>query len=93
VSHSSRILNENGTFFGLCTSDLVCGIVVLITASEVLRPFALDWLSLPIAGGALAALIPIRLKYRRKIIRDMLLRLIQRKVVYGKHDLSRNIPL
>jgi hypothetical protein len=53
-------------------------------SSELLRPVHLDILSVPLAVAALTALIPIRLRHRRKIIRDTIgyylgARLIARK--------------
>jgi heme exporter protein D len=45
---------------------------VLVVASAILQPIALDVLAVPIALSSLAALVPVRLRYRRKIIRDVL---------------------
>jgi hypothetical protein len=66
----SRLLNDNGTVLGLNVFDLIGAIVVLVLFAHLLGGTSLEFLALPVAALALIALIPIRLKYRRKIIRD-----------------------
>ncbi|MEK6706673.1 MAG: hypothetical protein AABZ06_12885 [Bdellovibrionota bacterium] len=70
MATGARFLNDNGSLMGLNVYDLIGAVGVLIVSSEVLRPLFLEFLSIPIAVAALIALIPIRLRYRRKIIRD-----------------------
>ena len=72
MAQGSRLLNENGSVLGLNTHDLVGAMVVLVAASWALKPLGLDVLAVPVAVGALAVLVPVRLRSRRKIIRDTL---------------------
>jgi hypothetical protein len=66
----SRLLNDNGPVLGLNVFDLIGAIVALILFAHLLGGTSLEFLALPVAALALIALIPLRLKHRRKIIRD-----------------------
>ena len=68
--YGSRHLNDNGPVFGLNVFDLVGAMGVLVGAAKILEGTNFEFLSLPLAGGVLVALIPIRLRTGRKIIRD-----------------------
>jgi len=72
MARGSRFLNDNGSVLGLNTMDLMGAAGVMVAASEVLKPIRLDFLAIPVAVVALTALIPVRLRHRRKIIRDTL---------------------
>jgi hypothetical protein len=68
----ARLLNDQRGVFGLGMGDFAAAIVLFVLLSAALEetPFAI--LSLPLSIVALAALSPIRLTQRRKIIRDTL---------------------
>lgn len=84
----SRLLNENGNFLGLNVYDLIGAVAILIFAAEALNAFALEILAAPLACTALVSLIPIRLRFRRKIIRDTLAYLLRGKGVYDPRQTS-----
>ncbi len=70
MTYGSRVLNDNGSVLGLNIYDLIGSVTVLVITSELFRPVGLEFLSVVIAVLSLVCLIPIRLRYRRKIIRD-----------------------
>lgn len=70
MAYGSRVLNDNGSVLGLNIYDLIGSVTVLVITSELLKPFGLEFLSVLVAIFSLILLIPIRLRYRRKIIRD-----------------------
>ena len=70
MANGARFLNDNGPVLGLNAFDLIGAMAILVVTSELLRPVHLEFLSIPAAIAALVALIPIRLRYRRRIIRD-----------------------
>lgn len=76
MSLSGRILNERGGFFGLSVVDLGVLAYVLIGANSVLGGWGLELLAFPVAGLVGAWLVSIRLRFRRKTIRDWALHLI-----------------
>jgi hypothetical protein len=78
----SRLLNDNGSVIGLNVGDLIGALGVLVMAAELLRPLGLDVAAVPLAVLSLVALVPVRLKYRRKIVRDYALSLLQPKVIH-----------
>lgn len=75
---TSRILNDDSYFLGLSYNDISSAgvlLLVLLLAGQALGIGSALW-ALAICSSVLAALIPVRLKYRRKIIRDSLSYLI-----------------
>ena len=87
----SRLLNDNGSVIGLNVFDLIGAIAVLVLAGECLRPIGLDVAAVPIAVAALVGLIPIRLKYRRKIIRDTLVHALHLGVLHDPARTARTV--
>ncbi|MGK5087910.1 hypothetical protein WDW86_10160 [Bdellovibrionota bacterium FG-2] len=71
--YGARNLNDNGSVLGLNIFDLIGAVGVMVVTSEMLRPLRLEFLSVLAGAVSLAVLIPIRMKYRRKIIRDTML--------------------
>ncbi len=65
-----RILNERSGFFGLLVVDLAVLGWLLIFSHALLEKIQLGYLALLIAGFNAVVLIAVRLRYRRKIIRD-----------------------
>ncbi len=80
----SRVLNEKSLLFGLDSLDIVGIAGVMMVSNMMLKPFGKEVLALPLAGCALMFLIPIRMRYRRKIIRDFFAYLLGPKVVHGR---------
>jgi hypothetical protein len=70
VTYGSRVLNDSGSVLGLNIYDLIGAVAALVITSELLRPVGLEFLSVIIGILSLVFLVPIRLKFRRKIIRD-----------------------
>ena len=66
----SRLLNDNATFFGLNVYDLMASIAVLVCLSEIFDGTVFELLPLVGSIGLLVLLAPIRLRCRRKIVRD-----------------------
>ena len=89
IVRGSRHLNSNGGVLGLNIYDLVGAIGILILVSEGLRPIRFEILAVPVAVGSLFALIPLRLRFRRKMIRDTLLYWLRPKVLYDPKSRTR----
>jgi hypothetical protein len=87
----SRLLNDNGSVIGLNVFDLIGAVGVLVLTGEGLRPIGLEALAVPAAVACLTALIPIRLKYRRKIVRDTLLYILRTGVLHDPARTSRTL--
>ncbi len=66
----SRNLNDNGFILGLTFLDFVFGLMLFALVSRFLEHTKLAALSFGVAILFWLILIPIRLKYRKKIIRD-----------------------
>lgn len=66
----SRFLNEKQGFLGLNTNDLLVIMGVLVVSFHALAFTRFQILSLPLAAMSGLILVPIRLRYRRGIIRD-----------------------
>ena len=66
----SRFLNEKSGFMGLTVWDLAVLGYLLISIHEPLSKLGLDWLAFLITGFAAYVLIALRLKYRRRTLRD-----------------------
>lgn len=66
----SRTLNEERAFLGLYISDLALALLVFIVTSSALQDTKYGSLAFPLGVLTLLILVPIRLKFRRKIIRD-----------------------
>lgn len=77
-----RILNEPAGFMGLTSIDL-CGLgYFLVLTHGILESIGLGLLSFVFVSLVAYALIGIRLKYRRKIVRDFVLSTFGPKVIY-----------
>jgi hypothetical protein len=77
-----RILNEPAGFMGLTSIDLCALGYLLVVTHGILDSFELGLLSFVVVGIIAYALIAIRLKYRRKIVRDFVLSTLGPKVIY-----------
>ncbi len=73
-----RILNEPPAFFGLSIMDLASLGWCLVISHALLEPFGLGILALIITSFIAAATATLRLRYRRKIIRDSIRMLVRR---------------
>ena len=74
----SRILNIKSNFFGLTLDDLL-GLMFFYTIFQLLFSFlGLEILSIILTFIIALFLIPIRLKYRRGVVRDYFLFLLQK---------------
>lgn len=72
ISNPSRILNETPNILGLSLNDMAVISIVYLVSLLILNLFQLEILAGLIAILSALILIPIRLKYRRHIIRDFL---------------------
>jgi hypothetical protein len=79
----SRILNERGLLFGLDYMDVTAMAIVLLIANLSLKPFHKEFFSLPLTGMVLLLLIPIRMRFRKKIIRDFIAYHMGPKVIHA----------
>mgnify|MGYP001197184862 FL=1 len=77
-----RILNEPAGFMGLTSIDLCALGYLLVATHGVFDSFNLGLLSFVVVGLIGYALIAVRLKYRRKIVRDFVFSTIGPKVIY-----------
>lgn len=77
-----RILNEPAGFMGLTSIDLCALGYLLVATLGVFDSFNLGLLSFVVVGLIGYALIAVRLKYRRKIVRDFVFSTIGPKVIY-----------
>ena len=68
----SRILNENSLLFGLNQTDLLGIGCVFYLLQLIFHPLGLGIVSIVLTVVIGISLVGIRLKYRRKIIRDCL---------------------
>ena len=68
----SRSLNEKSGFLGLTPLDLACLGYLLVFSNGLFTSVGLDWVSFIITGMAAYVLISLRLKFRKKVIRDFL---------------------
>ncbi len=73
-----RVLNEPPAFFGLSIMDLAGLGWCLVLSNSLLEPFGLGLLSLVITSFIAAAVGTLRLRYRRKIIRDSIRMFLRR---------------
>lgn len=72
MNKPSRVLNDDNLFFGLDRNDIMAIGVVFYLVQMVLSIFSLEGFSLIFTGIGAIILMQIRLKFRRKIIRDTL---------------------
>lgn len=77
-----RILNEPSGLLGLSSLDLCLLGHLLVLSHGALERFGLGLLAFAIVALASYSLIAIRLKNRRKIIRDFLFSAFGTKVIY-----------
>lgn len=69
---SVGLINERNGWLGLSVWD-ICGLgYLLLFLHLILSRFSLEWLAFLLVGAATFALISIRLKSRKKTIRDFL---------------------
>lgn len=85
---TSRVLNDESYFLGLSYNDITgAGLLLLglLFLSKLLGIKSMLW-ALMLTVSALVMLIPVRLRFRRKILRDSL------KYVFtnGVHHVSKN---
>lgn len=86
----SRILNERSVLMGLDFTDLVGLALLLVVFQVILKPFNLEFFALVLTLISGCALSPIRMRFRRKIIRDAILYLIAPKRVERFKNVSRD---
>jgi hypothetical protein len=85
---TSRILNDQTYFLGLSYNDIT-GVGIFVLLLLIVGKFfkiEFGFWALSIAGIMLGFLIPIRMQFRRKIIRDALQYLVQN----GVFNVSKN---
>lgn len=86
MSHTARtplrILNEPAGFMGLTSVDLCLLGYLLVISHGALEHFGLGLLAFAIVALASYSLIAVRLKCRRKIIRDFISSALWPKVIY-----------
>lgn len=70
IQRSSRVINENSNVMGLEISDLLglAGVYWLLQA--FLFPFGLELLAVPLIAIMAILLIRVRLRHRRRVLRD-----------------------
>ena len=85
----SRHLNNEKTIFGLDLKDLMASLFVLSICNIILENTRLEFLSVVMSILLLVALVPIRVKYRRKIIRDFLWFHLTSGVIYDPRFASK----
>ena len=68
----SRILNDDSLILGLDRNDIMALAITFYFWQVIFMPFGVDYLPLIATIVVAIFLINIRLKYRRKIIRDCL---------------------
>ncbi len=68
----SRVINENSNVMGLQIVDLFALGCLYWMIQAALFPFALELLAIPVIAIIAGWLIRVRLKYRRRIVRDTL---------------------
>lgn len=78
----SRFLNDPRGFVGLSLSDFIAAVVLFGFISRLFEDTTIEYLALPISLMCLAGIAPIRLKTRRKIIRDSISFFITKRRVY-----------
>ena len=69
----SRFLNEKSGFMGLSVWDMAVLGYLLVLLQTFLGPLGFDWVSFSLTAFAGYLLVSIRLRRRRKTIRDFLL--------------------
>lgn len=79
----SRILNEPSNFMGLTTADIMGLSVVFMVFQRGLYFFGLEFLAIIITLVAAIILSIIRMRYRRKIIRDSIKYFYYRLILSG----------
>lgn len=92
---TSRVLNDNAFLLGLTYNDISgCGVLLLVLLL-IFRGLGIKSMLIPLLAActALVVLIPIRLKYRKKILRDSLSYLFSNGVIYvSKNRRVRKYP-
>ena len=79
---TSKTLNIKSNFFGLTLDDLLCLMVFYTVFQLLFALIGLEIVSLVLTLFTAFLLVPVRLKYRRGIIRDYLFYLFH-KIIYG----------
>lgn len=77
----SRLLNEKRGFLGLSMIDFGAAIGVFVLSTSLLEGSKYQIVSFFLAAALLLILSPVRLKTRRKILRDLLSYQLMGKVV------------
>jgi hypothetical protein len=87
----SRLLNDNGPVLGLNAYDLMGAIVLLVTLAQLLAGTGLEFVALPVAAIVLIAMIPLRLRRRRGILRDTIRFWCRRTVGRGRIHVPKQL--
>lgn len=91
---TSRVLNDESYFLGLSYNDITGAgvlLLVLLFVSKMMGVKSMLW-ALMVTISVLVMLIPIRLRYRRKILRDTLKYLLKNGVTHVPKN-RRDKPL
>ncbi len=82
----SRVLNYPSFLFGLSFNDLT-GLGVLLGFLQVcLKPFGLEFYALILTALGMICLVPVRVRYRRKSIRDYVRNLFERRIKVSRRN-------
>ena len=91
---SSRLLNEKVTYAGLLTEDVIAIMVTFFFGFSFFGFFDLPLLSVPLSLLFATSLVFVRLKYRKRKVRDFLrfqyVRLFKNGVIYDSSNRRYN---
>lgn len=82
LKRPNRILNESRFVLGLHFKDFTFGILVFALSAKLLENTRFGILSIPITLLFFSVLVPIRLNYRPKIIRDTISYILRGEKIY-----------
>ena len=77
----SRILNERNGFLGLTHFDCILILLSTLQLHEYLLPYHQEWIAFLFAPAIGIGLMSIRIKYRRRIIRDTVQFFLRERVI------------
>ena len=87
----SRVLNQQSRFFGLGVLDFLFLSAFYMLSQAFLFPFQFEFLGLLLTLALAVLLVPIRLKYRKKFIRDVVFYTFIRLVRKGFIDVQKEL--